>query len=178
MSAAGKARIVSALEYELEPGSRCKRAKMTYDATVKHVARREHISPQMIRQWHKLAASDGDMESAPVERITRANRKHMLYSTLDPRLEVEQFIFKWIAEAQEEGFYTSVSLLRAELKRHMNTDMPREALRRWLHGMQIDFGKRKLSPLSIAYTNCLIRRYLVDYAQLQRLEKAGEIVLV
>jgi len=129
VSAAGKARVVSALEYELESGSPCKRARMSYDATLKHVARREHISPQQIRQWHKLAASDGDMETAPVQRITRADRRHMLYSVLGPRLEVEQFIFKWIAEAQEEGSYTSVSLLRAELKRHMEIEVPRETLR-------------------------------------------------
>jgi hypothetical protein len=128
--------------------------------------------------WHKLAASGGELESAPAQRITRADRKHMLYSMLGPRLEVEQFIFKWIKDAQEDGSYTSVSMLQAELKRHMHIDVPRETLRRWLHSMKIEYGKRKLSPLPIAYTNCLIRRYLVDYAKLLRLEQSGEIVLV
>jgi hypothetical protein len=36
----------------------------------------------------------------------------MLYSILGPNLEVEQFIFKWIENAQEEGSYMSVSLLQ------------------------------------------------------------------
>jgi len=173
-----KDRVISALEHELQPGSPCKKAKMSYDATVKHVAAREHISPLKIRLWHKLAASGEELEDAPVQRITRADRRHMLYSTLGPRLEVKKFIFEWIAAAREEGTYTSVSLLRAELKQQMQIELPRETLRRWLHGMQIDYGKRKLSPLSIAYTNCLIRRYLVEYAQLLRLEQANEIVLV
>jgi hypothetical protein len=28
------------------------------------------ISPQMIREWHKLAASDGDMETTHAHRLT------------------------------------------------------------------------------------------------------------
>jgi hypothetical protein len=99
VTAATKARVVSALEQEIEPGSPCKLARMSYDATVKHVAAREHVSPQKIRLWHKLAASGGELANAPAQRITRADREHMLYSMLGPRLEVEQFIFKWIEDA-------------------------------------------------------------------------------
>jgi len=40
VSVAGRARVVSALEYELKPGSPCKKARMSYDATVKHVSGR------------------------------------------------------------------------------------------------------------------------------------------
>jgi hypothetical protein len=70
VTAASKARVVSALEQvlEMEPGSPCKLARMSYDATVNHVAARDHVSPLKIRLWHKLAASGGELENAPAQR--------------------------------------------------------------------------------------------------------------
>jgi len=173
-----KARVVRTLELELQPDSPCKVAKMSYNQTVKHIAVLEHIAPKQIRQWHAAAAKDGSLENRPVERITRADQQHAQYMEYGPSLAVQKFIYAWEKSAKVKGTYTSVPQLQAELNQECDTMVHHETLRLWLHKLGIHYGKQKLSPLPIAYTNCLIRRYIVEYVQLLRLEEAGKIVLV
>jgi hypothetical protein len=177
-SPATNARLVLAVEQEMAAGSPCQQAGMSYNAVLNRIAEREHVSPNKLRELHGTAANGGSMENKPVKRTTRADPEHMLYRQLGRSVQVEEFIFKWLAAAQENGTYTSVPLLQAELKQKMNVGVPKETLRTWLHSMRIDFGKRKLSPLPMSYINCLIRRYIADYAQLLREEQEGKIVLV
>jgi len=161
-----KDRVISALEHELILGSPCKKAKMSYDAVVKRVGAREHISPLKLRLWQASSKRRGAKGRSSAAHHARGPASHALLHAGATSGGGE--VFDWIAAAREEGTYTFVSLLRAELKQQIQLEVPREALRRWLHGMQIDYGKRKLSSLPIAYrnvyTSCLIRRYLVEYA--------------
>ena len=93
-SAANNARLVLAVEQEMAPGSPCQQAGMSYNGVLNHVAAREHISPNKLRDMHGTVANGGSLEPVPVQRTTRADQQHTLYRELGPSVEVEKFIYK------------------------------------------------------------------------------------
>jgi len=160
----------------LDPQSPLKGA--SYDTTVKLVAAMEFTSTRFIRDLHVRAAANESLAPAPVERIHRSDPRHMLFGMGGPPLFVELFLYAHIRDAQEENFYTSISSLQAAVLAATDVEVPRTTLQRWLHDLSIRYGKKKLTGLKHPYANALIRRYIFQYAELLRREKAGKIVLV
>jgi transposase len=81
-------------------------------------------------------------------------------------------------EAAEENTFLSLVTLRAAVYATTGEEIPKSTMHTWVRGMGFKHGKKKLSGLSPAYTNVLVRRYLLQYTKMLKAEKRKRVVLV
>ena len=153
-------------------------AQRSFDAIVKEVAAKEKMSPSSLRVAATRFIMEEKLVPDPVERLTRKDPLHPLFSESGPSIQQEEIIYRLVKEGQEENRYVSLSTLKAAIFQELSQEIASSTIHSWMKELKIKFGKKKITGNTREANNLWTQQFLSQYAAAWAEQEAGNAVIV
>jgi len=151
---------------------------LSYDAAVKATAQAELASPSTLRSAAQQFAATGAL-TQPSTPVDRSNPLHPFYSGENgPSLAAELLIHRQLHEVTLENTFESCNTLRTALAAELGVVVSKSTVRRWLHALGYQYGKKHFVNHARSYRNALIRSYIYKYAAALKEQEDGSAIIV
>jgi hypothetical protein len=151
---------------------------LSYDAAVKATAQAELASPSTLRSAAQQFAATGALTPPPTP-VDRSNPLHPFYSgESGPSLAAQLLIHRQLHEVTLENTFESCNTLRTALAAELGVVVSKSTVRRWLHALGYQYGKKHFVNHARSYRNALIRSYIYKYAAALKEQEDGSAIIV
>jgi DDE superfamily endonuclease/Winged helix-turn helix len=151
---------------------------LSFDAAVKATAQAELASPSTLRAAAEELNNSGTL-TTPRTPVDRSNPLHPFYSgESGPPLAAEQLIHRELHEVTLNNVFQSCTTLRHELEEQLGVVVSKSTVRRWLHALGYQYGKKHFVNQARSHRNALIRSYIYKYAAALKEQEDGTAIIV
>jgi hypothetical protein len=150
----------------------------SFDAAIKATATAELASPSTLRAAQQQFTATGTLapSSTPGDR---SNPLHPFYSgESGPSLAAQLLIHRQLHEVTLENTFESCNTLRTALAAELGVVVSKSTVRRWLHALGYQYGKKHFVNQTRSYRNALIRSYIYKYAAALKEQEDGSAIIV
>ena len=150
----------------------------SFDAAIKATATAELASPSTLRAAQQQFAATGSLAPSPTP-VDRSNPLHPFYSgESGPSLAAQLLIHRQLHEVTLENTFESCNTLRTALAAELGVVVSKSTVRRWLHALGYQYGKKHFVNQTRSYRNALIRSYIYKYAAALKEQEDGSAIIV